>query len=383
MSAKTGQKGYALEEVLRAYFIRAGVYAVRGVPLRVEGEDLTDIDIWLYERPTGSSRRRQIVDAKSKNKPKAVERLFWTKGLHELLQVDGSYIATTDTRPLLKEVSRRIGVSVLDGADIKRMSDSDKVLFPNRLTEDELYSRIRALDKSRREKESQAKYDDLKAALIDNFGGGTVNRGLEHVSTFSTNLVESHPNSQAAEVFVRLLYISASISAVALDYSLAQVSFKSLDERRKTLLNIVRYGESDDARGLEKVRIATALIAKYAANGQAIARSVSQAVREDYLSIPAEIIADHIIKSMRPDDLFRIARALELRAFSNDLLGFDDLPMDEKAFLGVLLDFSDISRASVANSWKSPPAAKAEAVGNGHEQGEDVGPLFEQPQAKK
>jgi hypothetical protein len=82
-----GDKGYQLEELLRAYFLRAGFFVVRGVPFQHAGDDLTDIDLWLYERPTGSSRRRQIVDAKSKTKPKAVERLLWTKGLAQLLDV--------------------------------------------------------------------------------------------------------------------------------------------------------------------------------------------------------------------------------------------------------------------------------------------------------
>ena len=115
-----GAKGWDLEELLRAYFLRAGFYAVRGVPLRISGEDLTDVDIWLYERPTGSSRRRQIVDAKSKNRPKAIERFLWTKGLKELLGVDGAYVATTNSRSMLRPISRKLGISLLDGADLNR-----------------------------------------------------------------------------------------------------------------------------------------------------------------------------------------------------------------------------------------------------------------------
>src|SRR6266481_1525900 len=94
----SGAKGYRLEEALRNYFLIAGLYVVRGVPLRLEGEDLTDIDLWLYERPSGSARRRLVVDAKFKSKPKAAERLFWTKGLSEFLRMDGAYVATTDSR---------------------------------------------------------------------------------------------------------------------------------------------------------------------------------------------------------------------------------------------------------------------------------------------
>lgn len=378
MNSKNGQKGYELEELLRAYFIRAGVYAVRGVPLRLDGEDLTDIDIWLYERPTGSSRRRQIVDAKSKTKPKAVERLFWTKGLYELLEVDGAYIATTDTRPLLREMSRRLGLSILDGTDIKRMFDSDKVLLPDRISEEELQKRIKDFDKSRRNKDSQNAYEDLKAALIDSFGGGTVNRALEHVSGFSNALVSCHPKSNGAEINLRLLYVAASISAIALDFSLAKVSFKSSDERRKTVLNVIRYGEQDEGRGLEKVRVATALIERYAVNGRAVAQSVAQEIRSDYAKIPAEIIADHILKNLRSDGLFRLARSLELRAFNQDLLGFDDLPAEEKSFLGVLLDFSGVDRAGVAEGWLSSSAAKRAIDGLQDAVIDDIGPLFEQ-----
>ena len=383
MNAKDGKKGYELEELLRAYFIRAGVYAVRGVPLRLDGDDLTDIDIWLYERPTGSSRRRQIVDAKSKTKPKAVERLFWTKGLYELLMVDGAYIATTDTRPLLKEMSRRLGLSVLDGADIKRMADSDKVLFPNRISEEELQEKIKKLDSARRNKDAQNSYADLKAALIDNFGGGTVNRGLEHVSGFSSGLVASHPDSSGSEVMIRLFYLAASITAVALDYSLSKVSFKSADERRSTIQNVIRYGVEDEVRGMEKVRIATALIEKYAANGRAVAQSVAQGIKNDYAAVPAEIISDHVMKHLKSDGLFRLARLLELRAFSREVLGFDDLSAEEKAFLGTLLDFSGVDRAGVAKSWSSSKLAKEASEEVAEAVAEEIGPLFEAPSSNR
>lgn len=377
MTAKTGQKGYDLEELLRAYFIRAGMFVVRGVPLKLDGDDLTDVDLWLYERPTGSSRRRQIVDAKSKNKPKAVERLLWTKGLFELLEVEGAYIATTDTRLLLKEMSRRLGVSVLDGTDLKRMADSEKVLLPNRLPEESFQEKIKEVDKSRRNKDLQNAYSDLKAALIDNFGSGTVNRALEHVLGFGQSLTASHPNSLGAETALRLLYVSASVFAIALDYSLTKVSFKSSDERRKTLLNVIRYGEDDEDRGLEKVRIATALIERYAQNGRAIAHAVTQAIRDQYSRIPAEIIADFVLRNLKSDGLFSLARTLELRAYSGELLGYDDLSSEEKSLVGAILDFSGLDRASIAKAWLSPRGAIQTTTKSGADEHVELGPLFD------
>jgi hypothetical protein len=98
VTAKPGQKGPALEELLKAYFWRAGYFVVRGVPYRLEDEDVTDIDLWLYERPGASTRRRLIVDIKNKRSPKVSERIIWTRGLQMALGVDNAIVATTDRR---------------------------------------------------------------------------------------------------------------------------------------------------------------------------------------------------------------------------------------------------------------------------------------------
>lgn len=357
MVKKTGEKGFLLEELLRAYFLRSGIYAIRSVPLRLQGDDLTDIDLWLYERPTGSSRRRQIVDVKSKLKPKAIERLLWTKGLYELLGVDGAYVATTDNRLVLKQISSRLGVSILDGSDLKRMSESEKILFSDRLSEESFDNLIKAVDKGRRNKNLQNSYHDLKAALIDEFGASTVNRALEHFSSFSRFIASSHPGNSAAEAGLRLSYLAASITAIALDFSLAKIPFKSAEERRKTIISVIRYGEDDESNGLEKVRIAAALVEKYAPGGRAISQSMINAVREDYARIPAEIIADHILIHLKNDGLYRVARTLESEAFGVVLRPFDELSVEEKSFLGVLMDFCGVERDLFAGSWSGNETA--------------------------
>jgi len=348
---KSGEKGYLLEELLRAYFLRAGMYAVRGVPLQLNGEDLTDIDIWLYERPTGSSRRRQIVDAKSKMKPKAIERLLWTKGVYELLQVDGAYVATTDTRSALKDISLRLGVSILDGADLKRMAESEKVLYSERLSEEDLDSAIKVIDKGRRNKELHLRYQDLKAALIDQFGSGSVNRALEQFIGFSRYLVSCHPNSASAEIAIRLAYLAASIVALTLDFALAKVSFKSAEDRRNTIINVIRYGAEDEAVGMEKVRVAAALVEHYAPNGRAISQSMLNAIREGFQKVPAEIVADHLLSQLKGDALFKLARSLEFEGFSIQSRGFDALSLEEKSFIGILLDFAGLERSQFADAW--------------------------------
>jgi len=373
--AKTGDKGYVLEELLRAYFLRAGMYAVRGVPLQLDGDDLTDVDIWIYEQSNGSSRRRQIVDAKSKLKPKAIERVLWTKGLLELLQVDGAYVATTDSRPVIKDVAARLGISVLDGADLKRMSESEKIIFPDRLSEEELDKAIKAIDKGRKNKEFQNGYQDLKAGLIDEFGSATVNRSLDHFAAFTRSLLSSHPGSPTAEVAMRLVYIAASIVALTLDFSLAKVFFRSSEDRRKTISNIIRYGDEDEVAGLEKVRVAAALIERYTPNGSAVSQSMLNSIRNDLQGIPAEIITDHVLTQMRGVSLFQLARSFESEGFRAKPRGFDQLTLEGRSFIGILLDFAGLERSAFANSWNAGPQQPVE--GSKHVEAGATGSLFE------
>jgi hypothetical protein len=344
-------KGYRLEELLKGYFLRAGFFVVRAVPFQHAGEDLTDIDLWLYERPTGSSRRRQIVDSKSKTRPKAIERLLWTKGLAQLLDIDGAYVATTDTRPMLREIARKLGISVMDGGDIRRISESERVVYPDRISEENLMQKIATTDRSRRNKHFQLQYHDIKLSLIENFGAGTINRALESFAVLSGSGVTAHPNSAASEIALRLTYFAAAIVAVAIDYINSAVSFRASEERRTALVNAIRFGNSDEATGLETLRLAIALLQKYSGSGEAAA--VEHAVRKDLKSIPAEIIAEHVVKNTKQDDLFQIAKRLEHLSHSNAVTSFDFLSTAEKAFVAVLLDYSNIDRVRFASCWNS------------------------------
>ncbi len=364
-----GSKGYDLEELLRAYFLRAGFFVARGVPLQHAGDDLTDIDIWLYERPTGSSRRRQIVDAKTKSKPKAIERLLWTRGLMELLEVDGAYVATTDSRPMLRRVSRKLGIALLDGSDLRRIGNSEKVAYPDRLTEEEFVSRIVKFDITRRDRTVQAFYSEVKSSLIDGFGAATINRSLDTLGAVASLAISVHPQSEDAQLAIRMSYFAASVVALSIDFVISEFSFRTIDERRSALVNAIRYGNADADLGRERIVLATELLKKYGPKGENTGRAVETAVMRDLQNIPAEIISDFVVKHTRQDDLFRIAKRLEHTSFSRSLASFDVLDVEEKSFIGALLDFSGIDRSQFAKSWTSNGVAGTdganEALGEG------------------
>jgi len=379
----SGQKGYDFEELLRAYFLRAGFFVVRGVPIQFEGEDATDADLWLYERPTGTARRRQIADAKFKQKPKAAERMFWTSGLAKLLGVDGAYVATTKKSENLKPISKKLGLSLIDGSDLEKMkANQEKILYQDRITEEELEEIIKSVDESRKNKEFRNNYLSLKSAVGSHFGPNLINIALENFLYFAKNCITSHQNSKTAIAAGRMTLYSASIAAVALDHLSIEEPFRSLEERKKIFANAIRFGATNKEAGTEKLRLAIALIRQYANNGQAIARNIESAATAEFAQIPAEIIAEQAAKMSPNGQLFQCARALEHLSFSRSLPSFDDLNNLEKGFLAALLDFSDVDRVAFANSWKSeakPHAKEHSTYEDSHGAGnEKLGPLFDQ-----
>jgi hypothetical protein len=362
MSSKTG---YVLEEILRAYFLRSGYFVVRGVPVTYDGEDLTDLDLLLYERPNGATRRIQIVDIKYKAKPKAAERMFWTRGLMEAIGVDGAYVATTDSRPVLRKLAAKLDIGIIDGADLQRITDSPSVLFSDRLSDEQIVAELQSVDKSRKDKILQSSRKEILSSLSEGMGSSGVVRSLGSFGDMANLTVTAYPKSSSALNAGRLAYLSAAIACACLDYVSVEAAFRSIDERRELLLRAVRFG-SDDGRTF---RVAVGLIEKYAAGGSAVSRQVETALLQDLKSIPAEIIAEQAGRLLKDNGLFAVARELEAASYDRECPTFDQLSTGAKAMLGALLDYAGVAREKFASAWapstKNSLSAVAEAKVSG------------------
>ncbi len=348
-------KGAVLEEVLRAYFLRAGFFVIRGVPFRFADEDLTDVDLWLYERPTGTSRRVQICDIKYKQRPKAVERIFWTSGLADALDVDGAYVATTDKRKSLRSVAEKLDLQLIDGTDIQRIQNSQSVLYPDRIGDEQLIAELQAIDKSFRNKHLQDARFDILSALSEGFGAPSAVRALEGFSRLATAAVAYHPDSLAARSAGRLAYLAGAIACQSLDYVSVGAAFRTIDERRDLILRAVRLGALGDDDGQQTLRLAMALVEKYAPGGRGTATAVEAGLKRDLDNIPAEIVADQAVRLLKSDQLFMTGRELEMASYHVALPTFDGLSVHTKSMLGALLDYATVDRERFANAWKADP----------------------------
>lgn len=345
---KTGQKGGAAEEMLKAYFWAAGYFAVRGVPFRLDGEDVTDVDLWLYERPAALTRRRLILDAKNKKVPKAAERLVWVRGLQAALGVDGAIVASTDKRPSSKRLAKAMGVTLLDGNALSKLSSSKKLSLEGRLASEDFDNLFKAVDGSRGSVEWREALLGPRAALLSSFGIHSANTALRAAGYFGEQAILSAPKSPQAQIALRGFYSNCALAAVALDQVVADLTFRSREERREALTNGIRYGHTDTREALSTVRAAVALIRQHTANGSGIAKLIEKGFEERANQVPAETIADYLTRVSSADSLFSVARELEWNAYNVHMAHFDDLSLEARSLLGVFIDFHELSREKIA-----------------------------------
>jgi hypothetical protein len=354
----SGDKGLVLEELLRAYFLRAGFFVVRGVPVMYGGEDLTDIDLYLYERPTGAARRIQIVDIKYKKSPKAVERVFWTRGLIEVLGVDGAYVATTDKRGLIRKIADKVDIAVLDGTDLERIRESPHVLYPERITDEDLVSQLQVVDKGRKDRALTEARKEILCTLSEGLGLSSLVPSLGCFSRLATLATTAYPNSAGAVASGRLAYLSGALACAALDHISVGAAFRSAEEKKELLLNAIRFGAADSGTGMQNLRLAMALIEEYAPGGANVARQVQTKLMAELNAIPAEIVADQAGRLLKENSLFGVARELEASSYRSECPSFDDLGLQEKGMIGAFLDYAGVRRDAFASAWSSKSRAE-------------------------
>jgi hypothetical protein len=345
--AKPIGKGFAVEESLRAYFARQGFFALRSIPYRMGGEDLTDVDLWMYERPAAISRRRTIVDIKNKKSPQAAERLIWTRGLVSALGVDEGIIATTDNRPAVHRLARSLGIDVINLPDFQKSEHGS--LPDNLLTQGELEIALKAADRERGEMLLTIALNDVKASLINNLGFGSANLCLSALKFFCNSAVTAPDGSTRSNISLRGAYISAACCAISLDYAVSTQSLKSQQVRMEFATNGIRYGFGELLSASTRIRATSALLEKYVENGKFLAKQVESGFFKDAADIPAEIIGQFVSRGNNVDVLFDPACVLIEASLLKEVPGYDSLPASAKSLISIFLDFNGFSREKFAN----------------------------------
>lgn len=352
------KKGAPLEELIRAYFSKQGYLAIRGVPVRYEGEDVTDIDVWVYGRQAASGRTRAIVDAKDKRSPKALERVLWTKGLQSIVGADRAIVVTTDESPRVARFARENRVSVITKSFLDRIRKSD-IAREDRLSWEELEERLRQNPNQKQDGDWIRKLGDAKALIGMQPSFANFN-GLMTIALFFAERIETRPLFR--EQAVRCLYISLALAAAALDGAVERVVLDDESVRQRSIFDGVAFGDTGDGRTQRNITNVLNLVGESLENGRVIAAEVKRRLDERIAGLRADVIAEFFGKEANFQMLFPVARELEAAAFRPAGADLNGLSIEARSVVGVFLDFLRIRRSLV---FAAVPEVKAAPSADG------------------
>jgi hypothetical protein len=337
----SGAKGLQLEESLRNYFLELGYYVARGVCYKYQNIDVTDIDLWLYSRPSSLSRERINVDIKNKRTPQAIERVLWTKGLQQTLNFDKCIVATTDKREAVRSFGKEHNVIILDGSFLSKLSNRKNEY---RFTEEEFITLINEGAFGKISGDWKSVLEISKSRLLDQLDYSGCIAWLKDIKTFANEILINKARQQAAG---RAFYLTISYFLIGLDFIFKDLSFLDTELREENLQNGFKYGNLGK-NGMER---SVSLAIKLVNESMEPRSQLWKIINDTYDSIPVDIFKEFFGKNEVSKNLFRAAKELENCAYLKTFVYPKQLPLEFQSIVLVILDFLGIDRKKFLNSF--------------------------------
>jgi hypothetical protein len=341
-------KGPMLEELVRAYFSQQGLFALRGISLRFEADEVTDVDVWVYGRQSASVRTRTLVDVKNKRSPKALERILWARGMQLALGCDRAIVATTDNNPKVVRFAHQQKIAILTKEFLERLQKG--IDIKGRLTLEEFTANIRSYKENKLDGDWLRRISDAKSALVSLHGYPAFNAAM---SAFGFFAERSETRPQHKEQALRAAFLTAGLACIALDSALERIVYEDSHSRYKAIATGVTYGDAGDSKVQNSIDTVLSIIASGMENGRVVALQAREALNRLFEGVRADIIAEHFSREHNAAALFGAAKEFDDHAHKRDLTSASNLSMEAKSILGVFTDFVQAKRSAIFSDFKT------------------------------
>lgn len=335
-------KGYNMEELLRGYFLKSGYYVIRGVPFTYEGFDITDIDVWLYSRASSVSREITIVDSKNRKTPQAIERIFWVQGLRIAANASNAIVATTERRPEVKDFGRKLGVVVLDGYFLQKLSENQAV--SDRLSDEEFLDKISQYALNKLDGDWKGRIKIAKSLLTTSLSFDSCNEWLMQAKFFLEQAITKESWREAA---LRCFYVVCSFIAIGIDYCMMEISFSELSERNRIIKEGFTFGSSG-SNGMKRIlSIATGLVEENLTEGSVLARQLRTSVDKQFAALNTSILSEYFSSNEVSRSLFAVAKELEQLAMNKAFQSHNSASAELRSLVLCFVDYWGLDRKTI------------------------------------
>ncbi len=323
-------KGEMMEEKLRGYFLSLGYFVVRSIKFNYEGNAITDIDLYLYNRTSSMERTRINVDIKNKKVSQAFERILWTNGLMKVLKLDGCVVATMDNRDVVQSFGKIHNTTVLNKSFLSKLKDTH---LQERLTEEEFISLLAPYESYRNflGKKWPQIYEQEKSRLLTELDYSGINANLISLRYFTDKILYDE-NKKAASL--RMMYIIISYFLIISDFVLKEVAFYEQEKRGQLIKEGLKFGNLGKL-GVDRILTMITSVSS---------KQVSNAILEQFDNISSDILSDFLGKNDIAKNLFRWGKDFEVYAFNKTLIFPEKMESHHKAVISILLDYMQIDR---------------------------------------
>jgi hypothetical protein len=316
--------------------------------------DITDVDVWLYIKSGGAFRFKAIVDIKNRKSPKAIERVLWARGLQKRATADRAIVVTTDTSQQVVGFANEMGVQIIGKDLLLRL---EKKLPPqSRISIEEFEELIKSYPGYKSDSNWLDLIKNCKSKLVGSNPFQSFNGAVQSFRYFAS---KSSTMTQHHDTAVRCAVLCAAIAAVALDSAMETVAFDAHEIRYATLLDGIVYGEGQEGRVQNTMKVLLEVVSQSSENGRAMASQIKASIDSQFGRVRADIIAEYFSREANAASLFSVARELEALAHSNADVDLSRVSNETKSILGVFLDYLEIPRSAMGFSGHTKTTSKA------------------------
>lgn len=312
---KSQRVGSSFEESVKNFFLNSGYFTLRGTIYKDGKNSITDIDIWGYKNFGLYSYERIIVDCKNKKRPKMAERILWTIGLKNSLNIEKAFLAINKKNYEFHEFAIKNNILVLDPTIINNI--------PNNFITDEEFFNILKVNE-RVGSNFKEDYENLKTICVSKIDIKSLNKVLY----ITKRIMEQHSIS-SNEATLRIMLFSISILYIILD--MLHMKYKSISKQYSfsKLIDGIKYGDDTN-----KIKQFAEVISK-------ITEEKFDVIYKQLLEVGSaniSILEEGIIKN---NNYFEYALYFNKLSFNKEKTAIDS---KYKSKVFILCDYFDIKR---------------------------------------
>ena len=336
------RRGAMAEECLGKYFRSLGSYVLRGVPVREGSEHVTDIDLWVYTRPTAHSRHIAIVDIKNRRRGKAFERAIWVKGLQSALGADEAIVASRGVKDAAHRFSERLTIRVISSsifdAIIKRYDNYDERLATEEL--DDIWKKI-LIDKV----SLKARVERVKSEISRGIDFRALNVWLDEGAKLLKLATE---REQVAGPVTRAAYLCCSLIAIGADYLGKHHSLSDTSIRRDFFRQGMLFGRTDSEDTQTYLDFVENMVNEYLDVSGSASAQIRSGFERSIEKLPIQGLVEFFSQPHSSSELLKGAVALEDACYARNALCPRELgSLEAKMIIGLISDYAGLVRRDV------------------------------------